>query len=136
LRWVDGAAIATLLARHRSCGQTLQIVIERPRRVVGHVTKTLFESGVMFGSLVDRCHSLGHLHMVAPTWRKQVGLSANDPASALAAVNLLHPKAGLTETRHLSKANALLLADYASRFIRTPRAYMLGSISLPAEGRE
>jgi hypothetical protein len=58
--------------------------------------------------------------MVGTAWRKQVGLTGNDPAAALAAVNLLHPGIGLTEVRHVDKAVALLLAEHASRFMRRP----------------
>lgn len=115
LRWIDGAALQSMLLdslRGRQCRAVVERVSAMPRQGIA----SAFCFGVGLGSILATLQTLQiGITLVTPAqWKRDLGLSSDKRAS-LDKARLLFPAAELHLAKHDGRAEALLIAWAQSR---------------------
>lgn len=131
LAWVDCNQLRSLYRGIvmsydlRQSAYEVRFVIERVSAMPKQGVTGVFTFGVTFGSILAGVQSLGWpIEFVRPAvWKKALGLSGKAGAvtaakhAALDKARLLFPQAELGLCKHEGRAEALLLAWYAQRYM-------------------
>lgn len=114
LAWIDGQELVSRLISARD-GQPARVVIERVSAMPGQGVASSFGFGVGFGSILAAIQILRlPIELVTPaTWKTALRLG-RDKKAALHRARLLFPDADLTLEKHDGRAEALLLAHWAT----------------------
>jgi crossover junction endodeoxyribonuclease RuvC len=114
LAWIDGGALQTLLIE-TVAGRPARAVVERVGAMPRQGVASAFTFGVTFGSIlaVLQARQIA-IELVTPAvWKRALGLGSDKRAS-LDKARLLFPAADLRLAKHDGRAEALLLAHWAS----------------------
>lgn len=118
--WVDAAELKTQI---RACsfassdrGPMLRAVVERVHSMPAQGVASSFTFGVGFGSILATLQLLpASIEFVSPAvWKRDLGLS-KDKSASLDRARLLFPQASLKRQKDDGRAEALLIAHWASR---------------------
>jgi crossover junction endodeoxyribonuclease RuvC len=122
LAWVDGKELQTLILCTLQ-GRPASAMVERVSSMPGQGVASSFQFGVGFGSILGVLQAL-HIRIElvpASSWKRFCGLS-RDKRASLDKARLMFPDAELHLAKHEGRAEALLLAHYATARHRSVHA--------------
>ncbi len=112
LKWVDGAALQSLLL-DRVGGRRAFACVERVGSMPKQGVASTFAFGVAYGSILGVLQA-AHvaIGLVTPrTWKAAAGLG-DDKHASLHRARMLYPDADIPLVKHHNKAEAILIARY------------------------
>ncbi len=114
LSWIDGARFQSLLLDAIE-GRPTRAIVERVQAMPAQGRSSAFNFGVGFGSMLGVLQTLQvSLEFVTPAqWKRDLGLDS-DKRKSLDRARLLYPTAELRLAKHDGRAEALLIANWAT----------------------
>lgn len=128
-KWIDSASLLELIRRVRD-GRNARVCVEFIHAVPKMGCTTGHSMGLTLGSVLATVQMAGlPLELVPPQmWKRALGLQfasgtadGTKKAASLAKARLLFPAADLDRVKDHNRAEALLIAHYAQRYLQASR---------------